>query len=279
MYQFYAHGLLRLFEELRDLEIEITKPCDHALSPQEQAALNKRVANHYVVARALSAKMQFSSSEKQIRRMFDATVNKQVSGTDLAAMLTELRLRIREDMEDHVYLWIPEKEASRAFNKGEKGYQPKVPAELMDASIVARFPSASDDIDAAFRCFVFDCYPASMFHLMRVVEIGVRELAVASLLDDAKPSWGAILQHVEKLVLRTKFEELDPRVKRHRLMLENLLPQMQAIQRAWRNKFTHVGTKIIPAESITGPIAFEILVAVEAFVRQLASDLPPAVAW
>ena len=95
-----------------------------------------------------------------------------------------------------------------------------------------------------------------MFHLMRVVQVGVMELAVIAGLKDPSPSWGSVLQFIEKLVLLTKHEDVDIHVRPHRKLLENVLPQMQAIQRAWRNKFSHVGTKIIPTESgITGPIA------------------------
>jgi hypothetical protein len=149
----------------------------------------------------------------------------------------------------------------------------------MDASVVQRFPSASDDIECAYLCFVLDCYAASMFHLMRVVEVAVLELGKLCGMSDLNPSWGAVLQQVEKIVLRTKYDEVDPKVQPHRKMLEGLLPQMQAIQRAWRNKFAHVGTKIVPTDSaINEQVASEILTAVEAFMRQLASDLPPSVA-
>jgi hypothetical protein len=168
---------------------------------------------------------------------------------------------------------------SKLFKLDEhRCYILKVPSELMDPKIIERFPSASDDIEATYRCFVFDCYPASMFHLMRVVEIGILKLAKVAGMKDPSPSWGAVLQYVEKLVLRTKYEDVPQAVRPYRIMLESVLPQMQAIQRAWRNKFTHVEDKIIPAENgISELIANEILVAVEAFMRQLASDLPPGV--
>jgi hypothetical protein len=201
-----------------------------------------------------------------------------VKGDLVSPKLSELRRRIREDLEDHVYLCIPYATAQRCFRKDSHGLQqPKVSSELMDPRIAERFPAALDDIEAAYRCFVFDCYPASMFHLMRVVEIGVLKLAKVAGLHDPTPSWGAVLKYVEKIVLRTKHEDIDPLVQPHREMLEAVLPQMQAIQRAWRNKFTHVEDKIIPAGVMSESVAAEILTAVEAFMRQLACDLPPGV--
>ena len=58
-------------------------------------------------------------------------------------------------------------------------------------------------------------------------------------------------------------------------MLEQLLPLMQAVQRAWRNKYIHVQDRIIPAESkIDEEIAAEVFAATNSLMRKLAADLP-----
>ena len=279
MLQIYAHVILKLFDELRDLEIQVGMQLPQAPPAAEAKAVSDRFLQHLGEMRAMCEVLQLSSAQKQVLHIIDFIDNKITPGAQVSPKLTELRRRIREDLEDHVYFCVPGREAYRCFTRNEKGaYQFKVPSELMDSSIVERFPSASDDIDGAYRCFILNCYPASMFHLMRVVEIGVLKLAKVADLRDPSPSWGAVLKHIEKIVLRTKYEDVDPSVQPHRKLLESVLPQMQAIQRAWRNKFAHIEDKIIPADStITEPIANEILVAVEAFMRQLAIDLPSEV--
>jgi hypothetical protein len=241
--------------------------------------VSKKFTDHLEAVRLMCESLRLSSASKQVLHIFTVVVDRVTPGHVIAQDLVELRRRIREDLEDHVYFCVPERAAPRCFRQDDYGfYQFKVASELMDAKIVERFPSASDDIEAAYRCFVFDCYPASMFHLMRVVEIGVLKLAKVADVKDPSPSWGAVLQKVEKLVLRTKYEDIPVEVQPHRKMLESVLPQMQAIQRAWRNKFAHVEDKIIPAESaMSEAVAAEIFVAVEAFMRQLALDLPPEV--
>ena len=276
MYQFYAHVLIRLFDELRDLEMALSEPQLFPVDPQRGAEISKRFLDYFKAIYSTCDVLQLSSSRKQLNHIGITIVDKVTPGDKVAPMLAELRRRIREDLEDHVYLCIPEDAANRFYNRNKNGcYQAKVANELMDPAIVKRFPSTADDIEAAYRCYALDCFAASMFHLMRVVEGAVLELARIIKDNDSSPSWGSILHRIEKIVLRTKYEDVDSDIQPHRPMLENLLPQMQAVQRAWRNKFTHTGGKIIPTDStITESMAFEILIAVEAFMRQLALDLP-----
>ena len=276
VYQIYAHKLVTLLDELRDLEIKLGGSGPQNPGVSDQKATSERFLKSLIEIRDMCSVLQLSSSEKQVRHISETIGNKITPGPVVSPMLVELRRRIREDLEDHVYFCVPESEAHRSFIRNNSGLlQFKVAEELMDPVIVGRFKAASEDIEATYRCLAFDCYTASMFHLMRVVEVAVIELAAIAGLKDPTPSWGSVLQFIEKLVLRTKHEDVDPLVRPHRKLLEAVLPQMQAIQRAWRNKFSHVGTKIVPSGSgISGPIAIEILTAVVAFMRQLATDYP-----
>jgi hypothetical protein len=79
-------------------------------------------------------------------------------------------------------------------------------------------------------------------------------------------------------VLRTNYNDLDPSIQPHRKFLDDVLPEMQAIQRAWRNKISHAEDKLVPIDAaINEAVAREIMVAVEVFMRQLAHDLPEGV--
>jgi hypothetical protein len=276
MYQIYAHNLLALFDELRDLEVQVSKSHPFRPAPELVADVSERLCKHLVTVAHLCLSLDLTSSQKQIKHILNVPPENLLDSNSVSQMIQDLRRRIREDLEDHVYFCVPEVTAARFFIRRSDGlYFTKVPSELMDPTIVARFPAASEDIEGACRCFAFDCFTACVFHLMRVVEIGVLKIARLSVLPDPRPSWGAILKHVEKLVLRTKYEDLDPAVQPHRNLLESLLPQMQAIQRAWRNKFTHVEDKVLPEGEINPAIANELMVAVEAFMRTLAMNLPP----
>jgi hypothetical protein len=277
VYQIYAHNLLKVFDELRDIEIKISSALPNLPDEDEARTLSGQFLQGLADIEGACERLELASSQKQAHRIHEFIAGKITPGGLIAPMLSELRRRVREDLEDHAYFYVSEQVVRKCFVRDAEGlYQPKVACELMDASVVARFPAASDDIEATYSCFAYGCYPASMFHLMRIVEVGVLKVAKIARMKDMRPSWGAVLGHVEKIVLRTKYEDVARDVRPHLKMLGALLPQMQAIQRSWRNKFTHVEDKIIPMElGITEPIAIEILTAVEAFMRQLSHDLPP----
>jgi hypothetical protein len=275
VYQIYADTLVKLFDELRDMEVQLGAMLPAPLSKDEEVAFSTRFIEHLAKMKGSCVALELSSAEKQVNHIITTIDGKLTSGAVIAPKLGELRRRICEDLEDHVYICVPHRTAHRFFKRDEhRRYVFKVAAELMDPKIVERFPSASDDIEDTFRCFVCEFYPASMFHLMRVLEVAVLEVGEIAGVTDRNPSWGAVLQHVEKVVLRTKYEALPELVKPHRKILEAILPQMQSIQRAWRNKFSHVNNKIIPVSPIDERVATEVLTAVEAFMRQMAYELP-----
>lgn len=275
MYQVYADTLLKLFDALRDIEIELEGKLSEPAAREYEVGLADRFINEMAELGHLCEALQLPSAGKQVQRILKTVLGQRVAGSVIAACLSELRRRISEDLEDHVYYCVPREDANRLFKRDENArYVFKVSSELMDPAIVDRFPSASADIEATYQCFMFECYSASMFHLMRVLEVSSSRTWRDFRTKDPKPSWGSVLNHVEKVVLRTKHQDLSESVKPHRRMLEAVLPHMQAIQRAWRNKFSHVDNKIVPAEPIGERMATQILTAVEAFMYRLALDLP-----
>lgn len=144
-------------------------------------------------------------------------------------------------------------------------------------SVVVRFPNCADDIDAFVHCFVTASYTASVFHLMRVVEIGVIEVAKLIEVEDSKPSWGAILSKADKYAFRTEYKDLPDSIRPHKELLASLSNEMHGIQRAWRNKVAHIETKLVPVGHIDEEIAGEIMTAVEVFMRSLSERLPTSV--
>lgn len=224
--------------------------------------------------------MELPSSLKQIRLLRE----KRLFDDEIAPALRELRRRIREDFEERAFFIINDPTKLRRFFKmtdlqlceqKETVLVLKPANELFDESVIRQFPAAIDDIEQACMCYVLARYSACVFHLMRIVEVAVLRVAKISGLSDPKPSWGAVLQYVEKIVLRTP-KDLDNNVRCHIPLLTTLLPQMQSIQRAWRNKIVHIEDRIIPVEArIDEEVGADIMNSVQVFMRHLASELPP----
>jgi hypothetical protein len=146
--------------------------------------------------------------------------------------------------------------------------------EIFDQKVLERFPEISDDVFDAAQCFIHYSSTACVFHLMRIVEVGVLKVARLADIQDPKPSWGAILSKLERLTQRTQYQDLPPSIQPHIGLIRKLLPKLHAIQHAWRNKVSHVENKLIPTDAINEEVATEVMSAVQAFMRMLASELP-----
>lgn len=113
------------------------------------------------------------------------------------------------------------------------------------------FPSALNDIYEAGNCLGADCNTAAVFHLMRLVEWGLRALCVHLGLRNAKRGkgrrisisyvdWETMLNQLQPLV-DTKIEKLK-RGKAKQVAQEFYYPALQdirAIRDAWRNHLMH----------------------------------------
>jgi hypothetical protein len=274
MIQIYAHILIGLMEELRSLESGI------ALSAPEETNRIQTIVRHIVEH---CVKCNLRSALKQIRELNAKSTLGTITDMEFRAMVSELRKRISQDLEDQVFLSLTDPNivdrfytslASEDFTAASVLVE-KEPDEIFGSSACARFSEARDDMKEASRCFVASRYPASVFHLMRVVEAVVIKLARLVHLEDTTPSWGSVLQKVEKIVNQTAFKDLDESVRPRIIFIRSVLPHMQAIQRAWRNEIIHIGGKLIPQDARIGEqTADEIFRAVQVFMRQLAEDFP-----
>jgi hypothetical protein len=65
-------------------------------------------------------------------------------------------------------------------------------------SVVVKFPSTVNDIEEASKCFALNRWTATVFHLMRVMEVGLRFLGTSlndpSLDPKTNPTWERILR-------------------------------------------------------------------------------------
>jgi hypothetical protein len=58
MYQFYAHAMVKLFDELRDIEIQVGRQLPLAPPPAEEQEISKRFVQHLADIRAMCEVLQ-----------------------------------------------------------------------------------------------------------------------------------------------------------------------------------------------------------------------------
>jgi hypothetical protein len=138
--------------------------------------------------------------------------------------------------------------------------QPK----LFGEEVFNSFPSANYDIFEAGTCLALERGTASVMHLMRVAEVGLKVLA-NTLGVKPQDNWGSYLREIEKeLVARIK--TLGKHTPDEQFYAEASIA-FDGVRRVWRNSTMHIDSKYSPER------AEEILIAVRTIMRHLATRL------
>jgi hypothetical protein len=140
--------------------------------------------------------------------------------------------------------------------------QPLFGAEVQDT-----FPEIQVDVEEAGKCLALGRYTACVFHLMRVMELGVqrfgRELGVEERLTRENP-WGTILNAVNGK-LKERYEgnqdqKMTAERKAERDSHAETIVYLRNVKNAWRNPTMH------PAATYTEEQAKQIFDSVRAFI-------------
>lgn len=142
--------------------------------------------------------------------------------------------------------------------------------DLFGAEVSKEFPSASSDIEEAGTCLAFGRGTAAVFHLMRIIERGLRSLAETLKdpnLDAARnPSWDSILKKCEA-EQRKPIAERSPEWRSDEKFFSDIHATLRAVKDGWRNPSLHVGRNYTPEQ------ALELFVATRAFMQRLATKI------
>jgi hypothetical protein len=127
------------------------------------------------------------------------------------------------------------------------------------------FPSAASDIEEAAKCLALRRGTAAVFHLMRVMEVGLRTTANALGVKYA-PSWESYLRQMKPLI-EADWSKKPAKWKKEEEFFKDVYTYLHGVKRAWRNPVMHV------RESYTPEVAKEIFGAVKSFMLHLATKV------
>ncbi len=136
----------------------------------------QQVRTFLPVIPAITKNVPLNSVDDQHRRIKDA-LSKSPTPQELRELLRELRNRLEDDLRRAQFYyvrpdWVPYYTADEPFGQ----------------IVWLSFPMARDDIEAAGKCLALGQGTACVFHLMGVMEIGLRALGLAMKIPYA-PSW------------------------------------------------------------------------------------------
>ena len=141
----------------------------------------------------------------------------------------------------------------------------KSDAPAFGEAVFDAFPSAIADIEGAGKCLALGRGTASVFHLMRVMEAGLRVIGRALGIPYA-PSWESYLKQIEAKIT-AKHATKTPRWKRDEPFYRDLAGDLHIVKIVWRNPTMHIVRHYTPEE------ADEIYRSVQTVMKRLATHL------
>ena len=121
------------------------------------------------------------------------------------------------------------------------------PHPLFGPDVENYFPLATYDISAAGRCLALGEWTACVFHLMRVVEVGLRyfagELGIEMKEGIDYAEWGAILKRIETTFEQTEQQARGAEKSATQQFYSQVAINIGHFKNAWRNHVMHTREK------------------------------------
>jgi hypothetical protein len=233
--------LLRELKELQCgyLQTKLTQGPSAVLSDEGRAAL----LDIFKRAEQLAEESGLTATTSTVifsRSYYNETA--QVDVSTAVADLRHLEVDFLNDLSKHAFLRVA---------PATRGY---LDNDALFGDVVKRsFPQAAEDLKEAGNCLAADCNTAAVFHLMRVVEWGLRDfcgrLGFRRVVIDKKKNkyapveyaqWDKILGQVQGRVDH-KVEHIRNRRKKQQAQefYYPILQDIRAIKDAWRNHVMH----------------------------------------
>jgi hypothetical protein len=261
MQQFYGDFIVKFLSELSAWEVRAADEKRETLAnPEITVSLCAKLG----VLQGLCFMYSLNSSDQQCQRIITNCQSRgmHVSCGEMRDDLRELRRRFEDDFKTTFFLQLTAKQPEQ-FQDPLKDWN----------FIYGHFGKVRFNVEECMKCFALERYGAAVFHILQVAEYGVIKVAELLQVPGDKPGWGS-LKRLQELI-KEPFPKRTPLAQTQSKLLENVVPLAIVIKDSWRHKLDHVDNQIIWVDSDFSPIvAEEIISAVRAFMRKLASELP-----
>lgn len=222
----YAHQYFQLGKALKSIRMAFdamskrTKPIA-GLEWPEGGALGEFLGK----LQALCKKLKLAASLEQIKRINGKWYFKEGFGKGAAQEFSIdieiLEKLIEGELKQHEFLYVPSMNAPYYDKHGFSGRAQRT------------FSKCKFDMVESGKCLALGRYPACVFHLMRIVDAGLKRLGELYDIEPDHPTWGNFLHP-----LKTKLKALEKVDMEKFQMMGSLLERITAIKEI-RNPATH----------------------------------------
>jgi hypothetical protein len=201
--------------------------------------------------------MNLPVTQDSIRRLQHA-LSLQVPCHKLAPLLSEIENTLHSELKSIMLFQIP--------SYLVQYYHEQEP--LFGEAVATNFPSASYDIAESGKCLAAGRNTACVFHLMRVLEIGLTALGQVFGISLAHTNWQPAIQQIEKKIREMGNDpNKSPTWKEDQEFYAQAASHFMVFKDAWRNYTAHARGKYDEQE------AEMLLRNVRAFMQKLATRL------
>jgi hypothetical protein len=168
---------------------------------------------------------------------------------DVASVADQVLNNIRWEMHDILFFHVPSERTSYYDKK-----------ELFGKYVIEKFPAIQFDMVEAGNCYAMGRGTASVFHLMRIMEVGVQEFGkkLGVTLVNQKV-WQIILDGINSAIKGLPPKDVET------IAMSQASANLYAVKLAWRNEVMH------PKDTYTLEESENILRQVKIFMEQLAT--------
>jgi hypothetical protein len=255
MLRFYADKFIRAYDHIVAIRMIVNSP---QLKPNDTLATADFKERLTSLAEQLE-KIGMPFTLISVRKLLEEMQDKVLTVSHLKFRLDDINARIDDELARAKFFCV---ESHAEY------IEPKEP--LFGADVTTKFPGATFDIEEAGKSLALGLTTASVFHLMRVLEIGLAAtskcLSIQTNLNGPDRNWGALLRKIkEEMERRNRLTPPGWKNAIDRIFFEEIHASLDAVRNVWRNATMHVEKKYTPEE------ADHILGAVRGFMKKLAS--------
>jgi hypothetical protein len=192
-----------------------------------------------------------------------------ITANRIAARLEEVDHSIEREMKLHLFMYIPPDRAEycQSWGENERAEQGgEIP--LFGNAVKDKFPSVDYDVNEAGNSFAVARYTGCVFHLMRILEVGLRELAKRFNVPADHSNWNPIIENIERKIKEIRNDpNKPPNWKEDEEFYSQAASHFRVFKDAWRNYTMHARGKYTEDE------AEIIMMNVRAFMQKLTTRI------
>lgn len=202
--------------------------------------------------------MKLKQTLKSVRRLIDKIQRSVLLDDRAEFLLSDIGLRLHDELDEVLLFSLPQN--AEQFEQAEP---------IFGRRVAHNYQGASADISEAGKCLALRRSTACVFHLMRVVEVGIegvrKHLQIPDPVKEAERNWGAVFRKLRDEMDRRKAAKPAGWTKQDDQFFSEVYASLDAVRQAWRNSTMHVENKYTEEE------AEHILAVTKGFMKKLAS--------